>query len=199
MNRKQFLTAMVAALTIGLSAAWSLRAAEVGKAAPDFTLKDQTGKDVKLSELKGKIVVLEWFNVGCPVTQRHHSPASPTMKTTAARYKDKGVVWLAVCSNSDGSTAANAQAAQQLKVESLILDDSTGKVGKAYGARTTPHMFVINAQGVLAYDGGIDDNPTGGNSRPTNFVAKALDELLAGSAVSSPKTKPYGCGIKYGN
>jgi peroxiredoxin len=184
----------------GLAAALAYAAskAEVGKPAPDFALKDQTGREVKLSELRGKVVVLEWFNAGCPVTVRHHA-TTPTMKTTFNKYKEQGVVWLAICSQAGSSTESNAKAAQKLSVVTPILDDSAGTVGRAYGARTTPHMFIIDRNGVLAYAGAIDDDPQGNKANATNYVAKALDELLSGTTVTTSQTKPYGCGISYAN
>jgi peroxiredoxin len=185
----------------GLTTAIALAAAtaEIGKPAPEFALKDQSGKEVKLSDLRGKIVVLEWFNGGCPVTVRHHSPATPTMRATAQKYQDKGVVWLAICSQRGSTAQGNAEYAQKFGVPYAILDDSSGKVGKAYGATNTPHMFIIDAKGTLAYAGAIDDNPNGNKPDPKNYVAQALDELLAGTTVTQPKTKAYGCGISYAN
>ena len=198
-NRLIGVSMVVAICSLTTALAYATVTAEIGKPAPDFTLKDQAGKEVSLSELRGKIVVLEWFNAGCPVTQRHHSAKSPTMKTTANRYEDKSVVWLAVHSNSDGSVERNAQAARKLGVAYPILDDSAGKIGRAYGAKATPHMFIIDKNGLLAYAGGIDDDPQGGKADATNYVAQALDELLAGTTVTTPKTRAYGCGIKYSN
>lgn len=196
-NRLIGVSMVVAICSLAASLVFAAAQAQIGKPAPDFTLKDQAGKEVKLSDLRGKIVVLEWFNAGCPVTQRHHSAKSPTMKTTAEKYSDKGVVWLAVHSNSDGSVERNADAARELGVAYPILDDSTGKVGRAYGATATPHMFIIDKNGVLAYAGAIDDDPQGGKAHATNYIVKALDELLAGTTVTTPRTRAYGCGIKY--
>jgi len=200
MGSKSGKLALVAAVVVGLSTALVYAAAQaaIGKPAPDFALKDQNGNEVKLSELRGKIVVLEWFNAGCPVTQRHHVN-KPTMKETYQKYKDQGVVWLAICSQDGSSIQANAKAAQKLGVVTPILDDSAGKVGRAYGATRTPHMFIIDRNGVLAYAGAIDNDEVGGKADATNYVAKAIDELLAGTTVTTAQTKAYGCGIKYAN
>lgn len=179
-------------LVATLTAALALAATEIGQAAPAFTLKDQSGKEVKLADLKDKIVVLEWFNPGCPVTQRHHSDKTPTMRTLANGYKDKGVVWLGVCTGN----GATAETVTKMKVPYQVLNDSAGAAAKAFGARTTPHMFIIDAKGNLAYNGAIDDDAAGSSANPTNYVAKALDELLAGKTVTTSQTKPYGCGVR---
>src|SRR5688572_16825356 len=142
---------LVAGLTTALAYA---AGAAIGKPAPDFTLKDQTGKEVKLAEFKGKVVVLEWYNPNCPVTVKHHVD-TPTMKNTFNKYKDKGVVWLAICSQSGSSVETNAAGAKKLGTVTPVLDDSAGKVGRAYGATNTPHMFIIDKNGVLAYAGAI--------------------------------------------
>ncbi|QNN21183.1 thioredoxin family protein [Planctomycetales bacterium ZRK34] len=163
----------------------------IGDRAPSFELTDQNGNMVSLDQFKGKVVVLEWFNDGCPVTKQHHTAPAKTMSTLADKYKADGVVWLAINSTRTTSVEKNKKAAERFGVEYPVLDDSAGKVGQAYGARCTPHMFVIDARGMLAYNGAIDDR------KSTNYIAKAVDELLAGKPVSTPQTKPYGCGIKY--
>lgn len=188
---------LCAMVLCGLSTALAVAAASLGKAAPDFSLKDHAGNTVKLSDLKGKVVVLEWFNAHCPVTLRHHSDKSPTMRSLAEKYKARGVVWLAICSNSSGSIEDNAASAKELKVPYQILNDSTTQTAKAYGARATPHMFIVDAHGNLAYNGAIDDDPSGSKPAATNYIAKALEELLEGKSVTTPQTKPYGCGVKY--
>ena len=174
--------------------------AKVGEQAPAFELKDTDGKTVKLEDYKGKIVVLEWFNPECPVVQMHYK--ANTMNTTYAKFKDKGVVWLAVNSGGKGKegagTEASAKAKKNWKMDRPVLIDESGKVGKTYGAKTTPHMFVIDAKGTLVYAGAIDDGGPGGAGK-VNHVEKALEQTLKGETVTTSTTKPYGCGVKYGS
>jgi peroxiredoxin len=189
-------TMMTAAVMMMMMTAMALAAEpNIGERAPSFELKDQNGNTVSLDQFKEKIVVLEWFNEGCPVTKRHHTAPEKTMSTLAAKYKDREVVWLAINSTRSANVDKNKKAADRFGVEYPILDDSAGKVGKAYGARCTPHMFVIDARGMLAYNGAIDNEGRGGKS--VNYVGQAVDELLAGKSVTTPQTKPYGCGISY--
>lgn len=172
--------------------------AKVGEAAPAFTLKDQSGKDVSLSDYKGKIVVLEWFNEDCPYVVKFYGNGK--MNEWASKYQGDDVVWLAINSNSGGTQEKNAKVATDWKIERPLLNDSDTKVAKMYGATNTPHMYVIDAEGKLAYKGAIDDKPTaeaGDIEGATNYVAKAVDELKAGTAISTPETKAYGCGVKY--
>jgi hypothetical protein len=143
--------------------------------------------------------VLEWLNFECPFVQHHYDKAK-TMVGLANKYKDKGVVWLAINSTSHTKPADNKAFASGKKLPYPLLDDRSGKVGRAYGARTTPHMFVINAAGAIAYEGAIDNSPLGktpAGQKPVNYVDKALAELVAGKEVSTPRTKPYGCSVKY--
>jgi peroxiredoxin len=169
----------------------------VASAAPDFTLTDQNGKTVSLSDYKGKIVVLEWINPDCPFVQRHYKAG--TMADLATRYGEKGVVWLAINSTNYMGQKDNAKWVETYKLPYPILDDHDGAVGHAYSAKTSPHMYVIDASGNIVYQGAIDDDPRG--SKPpaerTQYVAKALDELLAGQPVSVAESKPYGCSVKY--
>jgi len=191
--------ALLAALVIGWSAAREACRAEEKKdesqKAPAFTLEDVDGNKVSLSDFADKIVVLEWMNPGCPIWARHHKAG--TFRTLAEKYKDKGVVWLAINSTHSADREKNKKFAETEKVPYPILDDREGTVGKAYGAKTTPHMFVIDKHGRLAYEGAIDDDPSGRKENPLNYVDQALTELLAGKAVSVPKTEPYGCSVKY--
>jgi peroxiredoxin len=192
--RMMILFATVLASSLAVSARG---AATVGAAAPGFTLTNQEGKQVSLAELKGKVVVLEWWNERCPVSARHAKAG--TMKELAGRYADKGVVWLAVNSTEGSDVASNAKAAAAVKLNYAILDDAKGAVGKAYGAQCTPHMFVIDKAGKLAYAGAIDDDADG-EKKPearANYVARAIEALLAGKTVETAETKPYGCGVKY--
>jgi len=163
--------------------------------APDFTLPDQDGKKVSLGDYRGKIVVLEWINPGCPYSRRHTERG--TMKALAEAYAPKGVVWLAINSTHTADIAGNKAWRQKHKLPFPILDDHEGKVGGAYGAKTTPDMRIIGLDGAVAYNGAIDDDPRGKAEKPTNYVAKALDEILAGKKVSTPLTRPYGCTVKY--
>ncbi len=175
--------------------------AEIGKPAPDFTLKDVDGKEHKLSQYKGNVVVLEWTNRRCPYVV-HHQTKAHTMQGTAAKYKGKNVVWLAIDSSryAEEQKESIKQYAVDNKVTAPILIDASGKVGKMYGARTTPHMFVINSDGILVYSGAIDDNPdpfAGTKAATQNYVALAIDACLAGRKVKTATTKPYGCSVKY--
>ena len=189
--------ALFASFIIAAASTMSLAAerAAIGQPAPGFSLQDQTGKTVSLSDFKGQTVVLEWFNPGCPVTVRHAK--SGTMKDLAGKYKGQGVVWLGINSTAGADNSTNQKAVEKFSLNYPVLNDSTGTVGKAYVAKTTPHMYIIEKSGSLAYAGAIDSDSSGGKADATNYVAKALDELLAGKAVSTPETKPYGCSVKY--
>lgn len=180
--------------------------ATVGKPAPDFTLKDLDGKEVKLSSFKGKVVVLEWFNPGCPFVKKSHTVGS--LVDAAKRHTKNGVVWLAINSGAPGKQGAdpadNAKAAKEWKMEHPILLDPTGETGKAYGATNTPHMFVIDSKGTLVYAGAIDNSPDGeGKSAEGGKLVKYVDEALAAIAAKRPvkvsTTKAYGCTVKYGS
>src|SRR5216110_1791607 len=188
-------------------AAGALYAADVppvGGAAPDFSAPDANGKTQSLSQYKGKYVVLEWFNPECPFVKKHYG--SDNMQKLQKEYTDKGVVWLTIDSNAPG-TEGNLTPEQAQKVatswktqQTALLLDPDGKVGRAYGAKNTPNMVIINPDGKIAYEGAIDSkaspNPADIPSS-TNYVKAALDESLAGKSVSTPQTKPYGCSVKY--
>ena len=179
-------------------------APEIGKPAPNFSLKDLSGKEHDLSDLKGKYVVLEWVNFGCPFVKKHYG--SENMQKLQKEFVDKGVVWLSICSSAPGKQgnetpdAAKKGLAKFGSDASAYLVDQDGEVGKLYKARTTPQMFVVNPEGVLIYAGAIDDKPT---PKPEtvavakNFVKAALNEATSGKPVSVPSTKPYGCSVKY--
>ncbi len=172
--------------------------AKVGRPAPGFTLKDQAGKTVTLASLRGHIVVLEWMNPDCPFWRRH--AAAGTMKTLAEAYEPRGVRWFAVDSTAHLPLERDAWARDAFHLPYPVLNDRPGRVGRAYGAKTTPDMFVIDARGRLAYAGAIADDPGGKRgAKAVNYVRKALDELLAGSPVGMPETKSYGCSVKYAN
>jgi peroxiredoxin len=187
------------------AAAASPEHAEVGKPAPDFTLKDLDGNDVKLSSFKGKTVVLEWFNPGCPFVKASHTKGS--LKDTARRVTKTGVVWLAVNSGAPGKQGAgatvNREGAKSFGMDHPILLDETGTVGKTYGATNTPHMMVIDPKGMLVYRGAVDNSPDGEGESPTggklvSYVEGALADIAAGKPVATAETKAYGCGVKYG-
>jgi peroxiredoxin len=168
----------------------------VGDAAPAFTLTDSAGNLVSLSDFEGKIVVLEWLNPDCPFVQRHYKAG--TMKKLATKYGGEGVVWLTINSTNYMDGAANAKFKAANDLPYTILVDQSGEVGHLYGAKTTPHMYIIDGAGTLAYIGAIDDDPRGNKGEPAvNYVADALDEMLAGNAVTTAETKPYGCSVKY--
>lgn len=177
--------------------------AVVGKPAPAFTAKDINGKTHKLSDYKGKIVVLEEYNLDCPFCANQFS--SGAMQESQAYAASKGVVWLLVDSvNAKSDSYRNPAAAkkefdaQKIKAAAWI-DDSSGEIGKSYGLKTTPHMIVIDKNGLVAYNGAIDDTPaTEGDPRKArNYVREAINQLLAGQKPKVTSTKPYGCGVKY--
>lgn len=173
----------------------------VGKPAKDFTLIDTQGKEHTLSSYvnEGKIVVLEWFNPQCPIVVRHYE-RTPTMKKLAEKYAKEDVVWLAVNSGADstGSAELNEKYRQDWQMSYPVLLDASGDVGRAYGSRNTPAMYVIGKDGVVAYTGGIDNDPRGREDSPTNYVEAAVDALLLGSTVEVGHARPYGCSVKYG-
>jgi peroxiredoxin len=170
-----------------------------GKRAPQFELNSFDGKTVKLSDYRGKIVVLEWFNMECPFSLYHYKTKN-TMAKLAEKYKSKNVVWFAVNSTNHTTPAANKTFAEKYKLAFPILDDRSGKVGRAYGAKTTPHIFVINPRGRIVYDGAIDDSPLGKKKEGVvSYVDNVLAELTTSKAVSTTNTKPYGCTVKYAN
>lgn len=168
----------------------------VGDTAPNFSLLDTAGNEVSLSNFRGKIVVLEWLNPDCPFVQRHYKAG--TMKNLATRYADDGVVWLTINSTHYMDAEANAKFKADNELPYTILVDQSGEIGHLYGAVTTPHMYIIDAGGTLVYIGAIDDDPRGNKGESAvNYVAAALDEVVAGQAVATAETKPYGCSVKY--
>jgi len=195
--------AAVCALSAGALPAWA-QSAGVGHSAPDFELLDTQGKRVKLSDFKGRHVVLEWTNPGCPFVVKHYG--SNNMQGLQKDAAAKNVVWLSISSTAPGHSdhlAPSALAAQYKQwgaAPSAMLMDDSGQVGRAYGARTTPHMYLIDPKGVLVYAGGIDDKRSANPEdikTAKNFVRAALGESLAGKAVSTPAAPPYGCSVKY--
>lgn len=173
-----------------------------GDVAPAFTLKDTDGKDHTLADMTkaGKIVVIQWFNADCPFVKKHYRE-SKTFNDLATKYKDKNVEFVAINSNSPGTQGAgldrNKKAKTDWAIPYPILLDESGDIGKAYGAKRTPEMFIINKDGKVVYHGAIDDDAGGDSVGSTNYVSKALDEVLDGKDVTMATSKPYGCSVKY--
>lgn len=191
----------------------ALAAPKVGDRAPDFSLPGHDGKTYSLSDLKGKYVVLEWFNNECPYVEKHYNAEKKNMQTIQKTWIDKAVaekkdlVWLTIVSSKPGSqgyvTAAEAKNlkdnVRKANMTAMLLDPD-GKVGRAYDAKVTPHMFIIDPQGTLRYDGAIDDQPSAKLSSlkgAKNYVNNALASLFEGKNVAETKTTPYGCTVKY--
>ena len=183
------------------------RAATVGQPAPAFTGRDSQGKTESLAQYHGKYVVLEWTNRDCPFTKKHYD--SGNMQALQRQWTGKGVVWLTVLSSSpasgdDGYLTAAEENMQIMKVHAhptAAVLDAKGDIGRLYGARTTPHMFVIDPAGTLIYAGAIDNKPTTDTADvkdAKNYVAAALTEAMAGQPVQVASTRPYGCAVKYG-
>jgi peroxiredoxin len=179
-------------------------ALRVGEPAPDFSVTASNGKTYRLSDSRGKFVVLEWHNNGCPYTRKHYE--SGNMQRLQKEWTAKGVVWFTVISSAPGTQGyvtpdqENAYLAKMGATPTAALLDPNGEVGHLYDAKTTPHMIIINPQGMVIYDGAIDDHATSDASDiPTskNYVSLALGEALAGRPVSDPATRPYGCSVKY--
>ena len=176
----------------------------MGSAAPDFSLTDATGKSHELSEYKGKYVVLEWTNPGCPFVRKHYD--SGNMPKLQAEYTKKGVVWLSIDSSAQGEQGylegddAKKAAGGEYKAASELLLDHDGKVGHLYGATNTPDMFIIDPEGKVVYEGAIDSIASADKddiAKATNYVATGLDEAMAGKPVAKASSKPYGCSVKY--
>ena len=200
----RFFTGLI--LTVVLCVAPSLGFAEVvvGQTAPNFSLIDTKGQVRQLNDFKGQYVVLEWFNHDCPFVKKHYG--SGNMQSLQKEYTAKGVAWLSINSSAAGkqghysSTEMDQLTVEKAAAPTAVLLDSDGKVGHLYNAQTTPHMFIIDPQGVLLYQGAIDDTPSadpGDIVGAHNYVKAALDEALAGKPVSVAATKSYGCSVKY--
>jgi peroxiredoxin len=198
--------------TLGVAAAWLVTAtsaparasAVIGQAAPAFTLADSNGRARSLTDFQGKVVVLEWWNPECPFVGKHYG--SGNMQRLQREWTARGVVWLTVNSSAAGQQGhvdgakANALVKEKGVASTAVLLDPDGKVGRAYGAKTTPHLFVIDGKGTLVYAGGIDDKPSTDQAdiaTAKNYVAAALSEATAGRPVTIPSTQSYGCGVKY--
>jgi peroxiredoxin len=190
--------------TLILCSAFTLGGTLFADQAPDFTLTDTNGNEHSLSDFAGKTVVLEWFNSGCPFVKKHYVQGN--MQNLQSQYTDKGVVWLSIVSSAPGKQGHAAPSEHNAKMEewkmqsTALLIDEDGTVGKAYDAKNTPHMFVINPEGEIVYNGAIDSirsfNPADIPSA-TNYVKAALDAVLADEAVAVARTQPYGCSVKY--
>ncbi|MES0874855.1 thioredoxin family protein [Sinimarinibacterium thermocellulolyticum] len=195
--------AVAAALATGVVAA----APTIGQPAPAFTAVDSKGATVSLADFKGKFVVLEWTNDGCPFVQKHYSGgADGNMQRLQRKARDKGAVWLSVISSAPGKQGhvsgeqADALSEQRGAVPTHVLLDESGEVGRLYEAKTTPHMFIVDPEGTLIYAGGIDSIPSADVDdipKATPYVELALTQAMAGEPVRHPLTKPYGCSIKY--
>ena len=195
---------IAAAVALMLCPAPAVAAPAIGRPAPAFEVADFEGRTRTLDEFRGRTVVLEWTNDGCPYVQKHYNGGA--MQGLQKRAAGDGVVWLSVISSAPGKqgykTAAQANAWKTTSgaAPSAILLDPKGDVGRAYGAKTTPHMYVVNPAGTLVYMGGIDDKNSADPASlkgATNFVVAALDDLKAGRAVARPVSAPYGCSVKY--
>jgi peroxiredoxin len=196
---------MLMTVAAGMIAGFALaQEAQVGKAAPDFTLTDTAGKTHSLSAFKGKVVVLEWTNPDCPFVKKHYDAGN--MQNLQKTWTGKDVVWLAVNSSAPGKQGNfpaekwTSLMKEKNAAPTAVLLDADGKAGKLYGAKTTPHMFVIDQAGLLVYDGAIDDKPSPDPASlkdAKNYVSAALESTLAGKPVETPSTKPYGCSVKY--
>jgi len=178
--------------------------AALNKMAPNFTLVSDSGRKVSLSDFKGKYVVLEWTNHGCPYVKKHYK--SNNMQSLQKKYTDQGVVWLSIISSAPGKQGhVSAKESRELTEDrnatpTFVLFDPQGKVGRKYAAKTTPHMYIIDRNGQLVYRGAIDSDPSASAAAipsSTNYVSQGLDELLSGNPVSVSNTKPYGCSVKY--
>ena len=176
----------------------------VGTNAPDFSLTDSKGKTQSVSQYKGKFVVLEWFNPECPFVKKHYG--SGNMQKLQEEFTAKGVVWLSIDSSAPGleghltADQANAKITEWKTKQTAFVLDPDGKAGQAYGAKNTPHMFVISPEGKIVYEGAIDSKASANPSdipNATNYVKVALEESLAGKTVSNANTKPYGCSVNY--
>jgi peroxiredoxin len=199
----------IPSLAIALSSllATTLLAADsppVGSAAPDFSLPDANGKTHSLAQYKGKYVVLEWFNPECPFVKKHYG--SDNMQKLQQEYTSKGVVWLSIDSSAPGAEGnlTPEQAKSTMNSwkthQTALLLDPEGKAGRAFGAKNTPHMFVINPEGKVVYEGAIESKATPNPAdipNSTNYVKVALDESISGKPVTTATTKPYGCSVKY--
>ena len=206
MNNLHRLVAALMTLLMGALLVPNVAAAapQIGQPAPDFTSTDSKGESVSLNQYRGKTVVLEWTNADCPYTRKHCS--SGNMQGVQALAQKNGVVWLTVISSAPGKQgyvngpAADALTTSRGAAPTAVLLDPSGTVGRLYGAKTTPHMFIIDPQGIVVYNGAIDDKRSANPEDvkiARNYVAAALDEMKAGKPVTTATTAPYGCSVHY--
>ncbi len=198
------LAAIIAIPVLSTSMTPAQAAPEVGQAAPGFTATDIDGNEFNLADHKGKIVVLEWTNHQCPFVMKHYN--SGNMQKVQKAVKDQGVEWVTIVSSAEGrqGNTTPEEAAQIVEDAGAIITtkilDASGKIGKLYDAKTTPHMFIIDTNGVLAYVGAIDSNSSPNPATiegAENYVLAAVDDLVSGNEVRTPRSQPYGCSVKY--
>ena len=203
MKKARYFVLLLCALLALLAPAF---AAKVGEPAPGFSAVDSNGKTQRLSDYKGKFVVLEWHNQGCPYTKKHY--ASGNMQRLQKEWTAKGVVWLTVISSAPGTqgfvtpTQENEYIKTMNAVPTAAILDPGGTLGHLYTAKTTPHMFIIDPNGTLIYNGAIDDHSSsdpGDIAGSRNYVSSALQEATSGKPITEPATRPYGCSVKYKN
>lgn len=191
-------------LILGFSVTPAAVGQQVDEAAPEFTLMASDGNEHSLSDFEGQVVVLEWLNHDCPFVRKFYGAGE--MQRLQETYTDEGVVWLSIISSAPGKQGHLSPAGINEAIEehgsrqTAVLIDEDGDVGRSYNARTTPHMFVIDAEGILRYDGAIDDQPSANPATiegAENYVVQALDAVLNGNEVALGTTRPYGCSVKY--
>ena len=205
MKRRQFTTTSIAAAILATTTlVWAQSKAALGQAAPNFSAKNTDGKTVSLADFKGKTVVLEWVNPGCPFVRKHYGGGN--MQGTQQDALAKNVVWLAVNSTATdhhdylAPAKLGAWMKEQKAVATHTLMDEDGKIGTAYGARTTPHMYIVDGKGILIYAGGIDSIASASAAdipKATNYVKVAISELANNKPLTNSATRPYGCSVKY--
>jgi peroxiredoxin len=198
MKRSRTILALTAGAALALgSFAIAAEPLSVGAAVPDFSLFDENGKEHKLSQYAGKMVVLEWTNPDCPYVKDQYE--ANTMEKLSKELGAKDVVWLAVNSTSSNTPEDTKKWRSEQGFEYATLQDKDGKVGKMFGAKTTPHMYVLDTSHKLRYAGAIDDNDSIGKPATVNYVESAAQKLFSGAAPNPSDTKPYGCSVKYAN
>jgi peroxiredoxin len=170
-------------------------AIKIGEMASPMELKDLKGVVHRIADYKGKVVVLEWTNPECPFVKRHYNKG--TMKALQSKYQPQGVVWLAISSTSTLAVTKLEEWGIAQKLNYPLINDPMGVIGMAYGAQTTPHMFIIDQEGKLAYGGAIDSDPYGDEEKPKSFFEDALIAILSGKEPLVAQTTPYGCSVKY--
>ncbi len=204
MNARMITFLAAAAVAVAATLTPAVSGPPVGEKAPDFSLPSIEGETQALEYFRGSIVVLEWINHDCPFVRKFYTTGN--MQELQKKYSEKNVVWLSICSSAPGKQGHFSIEEWQRRQQkaganpTAVLLDEDGKVGRAYNARTTPHMFVIDAEGILRYKGGIDDRPQASAASlegARNYVVEALDALLAGEPVALTESRPYGCSVKY--